>query len=212
MKPAYKEMYLDDAMENMGEMLDYAVNVCHMDIEEFWGLFLASGLADEFGKGSPKVISGISGTEMVYQVLDRAGLGEQEFPIQVEYARSREYWSGWILAYYQWLSGKSFKDIYAGMDMREIQRLYPTLHEAAEEKFVEVANRIIEKNTKSTKLQALRKNSGYSQAELARYSGVNKRMIQQYEIGAKDINKAAGTTLLALARVLGCEVEELLEL
>ena len=183
-----------------------------MDIEEFWKMFLVSGLADEFGKGSPKVVSGTSGTEMVYQVLDKAGIEEQEFPIQIEYARSREYWSGWILAYYQWLSGKSFKDIYAGMDMREIQRLYPTLHEAPEEKFVEVADRIIAENIKVTKLQRLRKNSGYSQAELAQRSGVNKRMIQQYEIGAKDINKAAVGTLLALAKVLGCEIDDLLEI
>jgi len=135
-----------------------------------------------------------------------------EYPIQIEYTRSREYWSGWILAYYQWLTGKSFKDIYKGLSMEELQRLYPTLHEASEEKFVEVANRIIASNAKSTKLQELRKNSGYSQSELAERSGVNKRMIQQYEIGAKDINKAAGTTLLALARVLGCEVEDLLEI
>lgn len=212
MKHAYNEMYLDDAMENMGEMVDYAVNVCHMDIEEFWQMFLASGLAEEFSKGSPKAVSGTSGTEMVYQVFDKAGLPNKEFPIQIEYTKSREYWSGWILAYYQWLTGKNFKDIYKGLNMEEIQRLYPTLHEASEEKFVEVADRIIEENTKTTKLQMLRKNSGYSQSELAECSGVNKRMIQQYEIGAKDINKAAGTTLLALARVLGCEVEDLLEL
>ena len=211
MKPAYNEIYLDDAMENMGEMIDYAVNVCQMDIEEFWKLFLSSGLAEEFGKGSPKAVSGTSGTEMVYQVFDKAGMSDMEFPVQIEYARSREYWSGWILAYYQWLTGKSFKDIYKGLSMEELQRLYPTLHEASEEKFVEVANRIIAANTQSTKLQELRKNSGYSQSELAERSGVNKRMIQQYEIGAKDINKAAGTTLLALARVLGCEVEDLLE-
>jgi len=212
MKPAYNEIYLDDAMENMGEMIDYAVNVCDMDIEEFWNLFLSSGLAEEFGKGSPKAVSGTSGTEMVYQVFDKAGMPEMEYPIQIEYTRSREYWSGWILAYYQWLTGKSFKDIYKGLSMEELQRLYPTLHEASEEKFVEVANRIIASNAKSTKLQELRKNSGYSQSELAERSGVNKRMIQQYEIGAKDINKAAGTTLLALARVLGCEVEDLLEI
>lgn len=98
------------------------------------------------------------------------------------------------------------------LSMEEIQRLYPALHEASEDKFVEVANHIIETNTKTTKLQMLRKNSGYSQSELAERSGVNKRMIQQYEIGAKDINKAAGTTLLALARVMGCEVEDLLEI
>lgn len=212
MKHAYNEMYLDDAMENMGEMVDYAVNVCHMDIEEFWKLFLSSGLADEFGKGSPKAVSGTTGTEMVYRVLEKAGFPELDFPIQIEYTRSREYWSGWILAYYQWLTGRKFKDIYKGLSMGEIQRLYPTLHEASEDKFVEVADRIIEENSKTTKLQTLRKNSGYSQNELAECSGVNKRMIQQYEIGAKDINKAAGTTLLSLARVLGCEVEDLLEI
>lgn len=212
MKPAYNEMYLDDAMENMGEMVDYAVNICHMDIEEFWKMFLASGLAEEFGRGSPRAVSGMSGTEMTYFVFDKSGKSDMEFPIQIDYTRSCEYWSGWILAYYQWMSGKSFKDIYKGLSMSEIQRLYPTLHEASEEKFIEVANRIIEENTKSTKLQMLRKNSGYSQAELAERSGVNKRMIQQYEIGAKDINKAAGDKLLALARVLGCEIEELLEI
>lgn len=212
MKHAYNENYLDDAMENMGEMVDYAVNVCHMDIEEFWKLFLASGWADEFAKGSPKAVCGMSGTEMAYEVFDKSGISDMEFPIQIEYERSREYWSGWILAYYQWLTGKKFQDIYKGLNMRELQRLYPTLHEASEEKFVEVANRIIAKNTTATKLQQLRKNSGYSQSELAERSGVNKRMIQQYETGAKDINKAAGTTLLALARVLGCEVEDLLEI
>lgn len=212
MKYAYNEMYLEDAMENMGEMVDYAVNVCHIDIDEFWKLFLSSGLADEFAKGTPKVVCGLSGIEMVYAVLRKAGMEEKEFPIQIEYDRNQEYWSGWILAYYQWLTGKRFQDIYKGMDMKEIQRLYPALHEASEEKFAEIADKILEKNITATNLQKIRKRCGYSQAELGSRSGVNKRMIQQYEIRAKDINKAAGITLLALARVLGCEVEDLLEI
>lgn len=37
-------------------------------------------------------------------------------------------------------------------------------------------------------------------------------MIQQYEQGAKDINKATGTNLLALARTLGCRMEDLMEM
>ena len=52
---------------------------------------------------------------------------------------------------------------------------------------------------------------GYSQRELAEKVGVNLRTLQQYEIRAKDINKAAGATLLALAKVLGCRMEDLLE-
>ena len=45
----------------------------------------------------------------------------------------------------------------------------------------------------------------------AKKVGVNLRTLQQYEIRAKDINKAAGATLLALSKVLGCRVEDLLE-
>lgn len=212
MTHAYDEMYLEDAMENMGEMVDYAVNVHHMDIDRFWELFLSSGLADEFAKGNPKIVCGLSGTEMMYTVLHKAGIEEKDIPVQIEYERSCEYWSGWILAYYQWLCGKKFQDIYQGMSMKEIQRLYPVLHEASEEKFAEIADKILEKNRTTTKLQKLRKCCGYSQRDLANCSGVNKRMIQQYEIGAKDINKAAGATLLALAIALNCEVEDLLEI
>lgn len=212
MKHAYDEMYLDDAMENMGEMVDYAVNVHGMDIDEYWKLFLSSGMADEFAKGTPRVICGWSGVEMMYAVLHKAGIEEKEIPVQIEYERNREYWSGWILAYYQWLTGKRFQDIYKGMNMKEIQRLYPTLHEASEDKFAEVADKILEKNITVTNLQKIRKDCGYSQSELAGRSGVNKRMIQQYEARAKDINKAAGVTLSALSGVLGCEIEDLLEI
>ena len=38
-----------------------------------------------------------------------------------------------------------------------------------------------------------------------------KKMIQQYEQRAKDINKAIASNLFALARVLGCKAEDLLE-
>ena len=47
--------------------------------------------------------------------------------------------------------------------------------------------------------------------ELAENFSVNLRTLQQYGIRAKDINKVAGTTLLALAKVLGCCVEDLLK-
>lgn len=212
MKQAYNELYLEDAMENMGEMLDYAVNVCGMDADEFWKLFISSGLADSFGKGMPKVVSGLSGTELVYEVYDKTGNSQEIYPVQIEFGRSREYWSGWILAYYQWLSGKSFASIHKTVPMKEILRLYPTLHEASEERFVEVMERLVSEYGQMTNLQKIRRSLGYSQAELATHSGVNKRMIQQYEIGAKDINKAAGITLLALAQALNCDIKDLLEI
>ena len=46
---AYGIEYLDDAMRNLGEMTDYAVNACGMDLEDFWKLFLTTGYAEKFG-------------------------------------------------------------------------------------------------------------------------------------------------------------------
>ena len=61
------------------------------------------------------------------------------------------------------------------------------------------------------RLQQLRRVYGYSQSMLARKSGINLRTLQQYESGAKDINKASVTTLKALADTLGVGMEELME-
>lgn len=95
--------------------------------------------------------------------------------------------------------------------MRDIEKLYPTLHEAHENKFVDVVNHIIQKKNLPTRLQMQRKNSGYSQRELAEKTGVSLRTLQQYEIRAKDINKAAADRLLAFAKALGCQMEDLME-
>ena len=99
---AYAEEYLNDAMENLGEAVDYAVNACGLDIDEFFHLFIATGYADAFGKGNPKILSGLSGTELVMEVVQKSGM-DISFPEpQVEYDFSPEYWCGFILAYYQW--------------------------------------------------------------------------------------------------------------
>ena len=47
---AYGIEYLDDAMRNLGEMTDYAVNACGMDLEDFWKLFLTTGYAEKSAK------------------------------------------------------------------------------------------------------------------------------------------------------------------
>ena len=208
---AYDKRYLDDAMRNLGEAFDYAVNNCQIESDDFLNMFIAGGLADQFGSGVPKFVSGLSGTELVWEVIERSGR-ERELPEpETAYDYSPEYWYGWILAYYQWYTGRSFRNISKHISMREILKLYPTLHEAAEDKFVDTINRMIRRNNPPTQLQILRKSMGYSQKTLAEKSGVTLRMIQQYEQRAKDINKAAGINLAALSQTLGCKVEDLLE-
>lgn len=208
---AYSVEYLDDAMRNMGEALDYAVNGCDMAADAFMELFLVSDLAVQFETGVPKVVSGMSGTELVWEVLRQSGL-EMEFPDpQVEYECSAQYWCGWILAYYQWYTGRNFKNIHSYISMEEIEKMYPALHESPEEKFIDVVNKRIRNQNVPTNLQTLRKNAGYSQRVLSEKSGVNLRTLQQYELRAKDINKASGRILSALSKTLGCRMEDLME-
>lgn len=61
-------------------------------------------------------------------------------------------------------------------------------------------------------LKAIRTASGLSQRQLAEASGVNLRMIQHYEQGTKDINKAEALTVYKLSQALNCQMEELLSL
>lgn len=62
-----------------------------------------------------------------------------------------------------------------------------------------------------SKLQELRKAKGLSQSELAEQSGVNKRIIQTYEINYRPIDSAGLDKLLPLAIALDCKISDLLE-
>ncbi len=42
---AYSELYIEDAMCNMANLVDYVVNDLHRDPDEFFKLFEASGIA-----------------------------------------------------------------------------------------------------------------------------------------------------------------------
>ena len=60
------------------------------------------------------------------------------------------------------------------------------------------------------RLQDKRKAAGLSQSKKKKKSGVNVRLIQHYEQGTKDINKAQVVTALQLADALGVDVREIL--
>ncbi len=96
--------------------------------------------------------------------------------------------------------------------MMEILKLYPTLHEASEDKFADVLDHIIMCRSTPTRLQLQRKKYGCSQRELAEKTGVNIRTLQQYEAGTKDIRKASAVSVLSLANVLGCSIEDIITL
>lgn len=208
----YDSSCLEIAMKNLGEAFDYAKNSCGLSMDNFMDMFISSGYSKMFEDGNPKVLVGISGTELALNIFEKCGYTIEIKSTQNKFDYSPEYWCGWILAYYQWKTGISFKYIHSQISMIEILKLYPTLHEAHENKFVDIINKRIKKKIKTTRLQQIRKNCGLSQKMLAEKSGVNLRTLQQYELGAKDINKASAYSVYALAKVLNCEVEDLLEI
>lgn len=63
-----------------------------------------------------------------------------------------------------------------------------------------------------SKLKKLRQERGYSQSKLSEASGINVRMIQYYEQGSNDINKAQAITVYKLAKALGVTVEDILDI
>ena len=200
-------------MNNLGDMVDYAVRDLGYDPDTFFDWFIASGIASRFEKGNPKYVAGMSGYELAENVLNETNVSYiRKEPSYIEF-KGREYWSGWIIAYYQWITNKRFEDIVKdGLTLSKVFSMY-ILHEADESKFVESANEIIYRNTenKKSKLHSIRKARGLTQQELSKASGVSLRMIQLYEQKQNDIKKAQVGYVLNLAKVLGCDVEDLME-
>jgi len=209
---AYEETYLNDAMNNLGDMFDYAICDLGYEPEAFFSQFLISGIAGCFEKGNPKYVAGLSGPELVDEIIYRTEGKRPTTDSSEEIDKSPEYWAGWILAYYQWHTAYSFAYINKrGLTISRILSLYPTLHEADISKFVRVADGIIEKskNDDVSNLKKIRQAKGVTQKELADLSGVSLRMIQLYEQKQQDIRKAEAIAIVNLSKVLGCDPDDL---
>ena len=69
MMHAYDDSYLPGAQRNLGEAFEYAILACGVGADEFSDRFIASGLALEWEEASPRVLAGISGTELARDAL-----------------------------------------------------------------------------------------------------------------------------------------------
>ena len=208
---AYNELYLNDAIKNLANAFDYAINVCGQEPNWFARLFVQSGVATQFERGNPAVISGKSGEELVRKILSSVYPNETFPSPTFSEGRTPEYWAGWALAQYQWQSAKRFKDIFVRIPLTEIISMYPTFHEMDISRFYESMDRRYSEVIMETKLRKIRESRQISQSELSKMSGVSLRSIQLYEQKVNDIDKAQAQTLYKLAHALGCSIEDLLE-
>ena len=209
---AYQEIYLDNVQLSLGDMFHYAINDCNLDGENFVKLFITSNVSKRIEAGEPSYLSGKSGAELLLEVVKETTGKDILVENKEHYSRTKEYWIGWAIAYYQWYSNRKFKDIFKVFSFENLQRMYYTLHEADITKFVSVVDARMREVFSNTNLKRIRMSYGCTQAELAEKSGVSLRSIQMYEQRNKDINKASVETLYRLSKALGCTVEDLIEL
>lgn len=208
---AYQEIYLNKAQSILGDAFDYAVNTCDISGDKFVKLFLVSSVCRRIENGEPAYIAGKSGIEIAAEVLSETMDKELTQEPAEKFGRSKEYWIGWAVAYYQWCSGRKFSEIFRAVTYDDLQQMYYTLHEADISKFVDIVGERIRLAYPDTNLKRIRNAYGCTQAELAKSSEVSLRSIQMYEQRNKDINKASVETVYRLAKALGCAIEDLIE-
>lgn len=211
MTRAYNESYLSDAKDRLSQFFDYLINDCGMKADWVASIFLSSGYAEQFERGNPAILAGMSGIELARAVVE-ATYKKKKLP-EPRYSEglSPEYWAGWALAEYQWHSGKRFKDIFEHVKLSEIIPMYFVYHEMDISKFIETMDEKCATALPECRLKKMRESRGLSQSELAMISGVSLRSIQMYEQRVNDIDKAQAQTIYKLSRVIGCSMEDLLE-
>ena len=208
---AYNESYLSDAKAQLSQFFDYLINACGMKPDWVASIFISSGYAEQFERGNPAILAGMSGIELA-RAVTKVTYKKKKLP-EPEFAEglSPEYWAGWALAEYQWYSCRRFKDIFEHVKLSEIISMYLVYHEMDISIFIETMNEKCAKALPECRLKKLRESRGLSQTELANISGVSLRSIQMYEQRVNDIDKAQAQTVYKLSRVIGCSMEDLLE-
>lgn len=208
---AYQECYLNSAKRNIGIAFDYAINVCKISGADFVNMFLISNISKRIENGEPLYLKGKSGIEIAKEIIEQSTGKEIEYKEIINYEKSKEYWIGYAITYYQWYSNKKFRLIFNAISYYDLEKMYFTLHEADISKLVEILDDIFKKKYPDTNLKRIRMEANLTQTELAKRSGVSLRSIQMYEQKNKDINKANVTSLYMLSKVLNCNIEDLIE-
>lgn len=209
---AYNESYLSHAMGALATMMDCGINKCGFSPELFYHMFLTSGVAAQFEKGNPRYIAGMSGAELTDHITERT-MGKVLPSNDGTYSTSPEYWAGWVLAYYQWESGKSFRFLQDnGLDIKKVIALYHPLHEADIDKFADTADAIILNHieTSASPVKKARERIGITQKELSERSDVSLRMIRAYEQKKQPLSNASFSTVSSIASILHIEANDLM--
>ncbi|WP_303842503.1 transcriptional regulator [Selenomonas ruminantium] len=134
----YPELWLESQSENLGIFFDIAINECGYSPKKITDYFIKSKMADLMSKGHPRFSAGCNGEELLMLCLDTNNVNSLNIEEMDGVQTSKEYWAGYMLAIYQWESGRNFVDILKAVPLSKIIEAYTPLHESSEEKFYDV--------------------------------------------------------------------------
>ena len=139
---------MEKARIALGRMFDFAVNKWGYSVEDFLKLFISSGIAKRFENGDISLLVGKSGLEIAYEVSYEIYGKVETVDNNFVNGRSKEYWAGWVLAYYQWMYGISFSTIEEKISITDILVLYSPYHEMDIRQVVDKLDEIINNSDK----------------------------------------------------------------
>lgn len=200
---AYNEYYLYMAQCKLASMFELAVYQENLTVDDFGEKFINSPLSKAFEEANPIYLAGKSANELLGLVLNK-----QIEETEQNMIASPEYWVGWVLAYTQWYTCKTFNEIISAYPCSKLLLNYFPYHEMD---VTEIVKLIQSRLSTESSLKQLRKKRKLSQSELSKISGVSLRAIKAYEQGKLDISKAQGETLYKLAKTLDCSMEYLIK-
>ena len=232
------DIILNKMCVSIGKMIDHAVHSLHLNADAFFELFITSGLARRIEKKDIIYITGMSGIELSYIVLERCGMAYSRVTPRHTAGLSREYYAGYALAAIQSETGFTYEELVSIIPLSGMIGIYEDYHSRAvsslpwqmageerqaaiekiKEGFPDELKKAFDRSVaaadaakKETHLKEMRLRNGLSQSQLAAASGVPLRTIQQYEQRRKDIRKAGFESIMALSEALHCEPADLME-
>ena len=210
MTRAYSDLYIQEVMSNLGEMMDYGVHILGEDMEQFYSRFLASRVAGQISCGNPKYLC-MTGIQLATIVAKQTGIEAEEIETAAS-VLNPEYWIGGAIAYLQWYFNMSFQTLHTkGVTAGSLAPYYYALRNEDISRTVGVAEEMMgEYDRTHSPLKTARKNAGLTQRELAEKSGVPLRTIRAYEQAHIAGGRASAQSMYNIATVLGCPLDYLL--
>lgn len=200
---AYNDEFLPTIQAKLASIIELAVSDEKIEIDEFVRLFLCSPVCRALETANPILALGKSANELLGIVLQK-----EPHEIEVSSYASPEYWVGYTLAYVQWYFNKPYRELVAAYPCSKLLDNYFPYHETDITNSLDLYRARLNLDCKLKTLRIVKK---LSQSQLAVLSGVPVRTIKAYEQGKVDICKAQAETLYAIAQVLNCSIEDLIQ-